>query len=570
MVHGVSARQPRALADIPEGIWQEACRRETVVRPMASEPRLSRHAVTDACARLRLGRSQIYELMRRYRADPRTTSLIPSAGGTPKGADRLAPEIAAIIEQCIERFYLTRQKLTGAALFDAVEHECRKAGLRTPSLNAVRRRVASKPVAEVVRARDGAAAARHRFRPVPGSLKTAWPLDVVQVDHTPVDLILVDEAIRRPIGRPWLTLAMDVDTRVVAGFLISLDPPGATSVALALAHAVLPKAAWLTQREIRLPWPVAGRPDSVHVDNAKEFHSLALERGCRQHGIQLDYRPVRTPHYGGHIERLMGTLMGRVHELPGTTFSNIREKGDSDPEAAAALTLRELEMAFTLDVLGPYHMEVHSALGIPPLAAWSERLTRRPRPPLVPSEGTQWLQDFLPFKEVTVRREGIRLHSIFYYDDVLTTWLGTEKRRLRAKYDPRDLSTVFLQDDSGRHWPIRYRDLARPPIALWEQRAAVKDLRARGRSLVDEQSIFEAVAARRAVVAEAVARTKAARREFARGAHLRRTAGEHTEAEAEAAGGDAAGINPGEEDASDTALVPMPTEADQGSVEEWS
>jgi putative transposase len=144
----------------------------------------------------------------------------------------------------------------------------------------------------------------------------------------------------------------------------------------------------------------------VHVDDAKEFHSLALERGCRQHGIQLDYRPVRTPHYGGHIERLMGTLMRRTHTLPGTTFSNTREKGDSDPEAAAALTLCELEMAFTLDVLGPYHMEVHSILGIPPLVAWSEGLTRRPRPPSVPSGGTQWLQDFLPFKEVTVRREG--------------------------------------------------------------------------------------------------------------------------------------------------------------------
>jgi putative transposase len=149
----------------------------------------------------------------------------------------------------------------------------------------------------------------------------------------------------------------------------------------------------------------------VHVDNAKEFHSLALERGCRQHGIQLDYRPVRTPHYGGHIERLMGTLMGRVHALPGTTFSNIREKGDSNPEAAAALTLRELEMAFALDVLGPYHMEVHSALGIPPLAAWSERLTRRPRPPLVPSEGPQWLQDFLPFKEGTAAKVGVTRRS---------------------------------------------------------------------------------------------------------------------------------------------------------------
>jgi putative transposase len=113
------ARQPGELMDVPETAWQEACRREAVVRPMATKARLSREAVTDA--RLRLGKTQVYELMRRYRTDPRTTSLVPSASGTPKGADRLAPEIAAIIQQCIEQFYLTRPKLTGAALFDAIE-----------------------------------------------------------------------------------------------------------------------------------------------------------------------------------------------------------------------------------------------------------------------------------------------------------------------------------------------------------------------------------------------------------------------------------------------------------------
>jgi putative transposase len=458
-------RQP--LGDIPEAAWQEACRREAIVRPLAASPRLSRGSVVDACARLGIRKSQLYELLRRFRADPRTTNLVPATGGAPKGMDRLAPQAAAIVERAIDQLYLTRQKLTGAAVFRRVREECRKSGMKPPSINAVRRRVAARPAAEVVRAREGAEAARQRFSAVPGSLKTAWPLDVLQIDHTPVDLILVDEAGRRPIGRPWLTLAMDVDTRLVAGFLISLDPPCATSVALALTHALLPKEAWLAARGLRLPWPVAGLPRSVHVDNGKEFHSLALERGCRQYGMQLDYRPVATPRYGGHIERLMGTLMGRVHELPGTTFSNIRDRGNADPEAAASLTLAELEMVFALEVLGPYHMEVHSTLGMPPLVAWSDRLGLRPQPLAIPGDDKQFLWDFLPFKEVTVRREGIRLHSIFYYDDVLTAWLGAERRRLRAKYDPRDLSTVFLEDDTGRHWPIRFRDLARPPIALW-------------------------------------------------------------------------------------------------------
>jgi hypothetical protein len=34
-------------------------------------------------------------------------------------------------------------------------------------------------------------------------------LDFVQIDHTKVDVIVVDEQQRLPIGRSWITLAID-------------------------------------------------------------------------------------------------------------------------------------------------------------------------------------------------------------------------------------------------------------------------------------------------------------------------------------------------------------------------
>ena len=77
------------------------------------------------------------------------------------------------------------------------------------------------------------------------------------------NLVIVDQVHRRPIGRPWLTLAIDVHTHMVAGFLVSLDPPQATSVALCLTHAVLPKEGWLSRYRIDASWPVWGRPDTI-------------------------------------------------------------------------------------------------------------------------------------------------------------------------------------------------------------------------------------------------------------------------------------------------------------------
>jgi putative transposase len=152
---------------------------------------------------------------------------------------------------------------------------------------------------------------------------------------------VVDEHVRQPIGRPWLTLALDVASRAVLGFYASLDAPSLVSVAMVLTHAVLPKVNWLADRKLDVPWSMAGIPDLLHLDNAPEFDSELLCRGAQEYGMEIEHR--RKPHFGGHIERFIGTMMGAVHVLPGTTFSNVAEKGDYCPEKAAHFTLSELE-----------------------------------------------------------------------------------------------------------------------------------------------------------------------------------------------------------------------------------
>ena len=231
---------------------------------------------------------------------------------------------------------------------------------------------------------------------------------------------MVDSVTRQPIQRPWLTLAIDVYSRCVAGFHLSLEPPSATSVALCIAHAVLPKEPWLAQRKIEETWPVQGLMTRLHLDNAKEFHSEALRRGCEQYGISIDYRPVRTPHYGGHIERLIGTMMGKVHILPGTTFSNVQAKGDLDPEKSAAMTLDEVEQWLTHAIAGLYHRDKHRTLGMPPMAAWERGIVGDDATPgcgeaAGVSDSRRFLIDFLPLKRRRVRREGVSLNSIYYY-----------------------------------------------------------------------------------------------------------------------------------------------------------
>jgi putative transposase len=86
------------------------------------------------------------------------------------------------------------------------------------------------------------------------------PLEVVQIDHTQVDMIVVDEESRQGMRRPWITLAVDVLTRMVTGFHLTLEAPSRVSIGLCLLHAVYDKASWLAERRIEAPWPVAGLP----------------------------------------------------------------------------------------------------------------------------------------------------------------------------------------------------------------------------------------------------------------------------------------------------------------------
>jgi putative transposase len=502
--------------DIDDAKWQDAVAREAVIRPLASKPRLSPVDVAAACRILGLRRSRFYTLIEQYRTAPVTSSLASEMPGPKRGSRRLSDELEALIDEAIRDKYLTRQKVSVSVLHDHVRYLCRVRGMAIPSWKAVRARVDQIDRHKLVSSREGAKAARDRLKPVVQQYRADHALHIIQIDHTLVDLFVVDSVHRRPIQRPWLTLAIDVASRIVVGFYLSLEAPSSASVALAIHHAVMPKSAWLAVRSIEIDWPASGLPDVIHVDNAREFRGRALARGAAEHGITLIHRPVATPHYGGHIERLIGTMMGAVHMLPGTTFSTIAGRGAYDSERHAMMTLDELERWLTLQIVGRYHAAVHSGLGMPPSAAWRDAAGCRREPFRFPHDKRQFLYDFLPFEERSIRRDGLHLFGLRYWDDVLSPWAGRLDRRLRIKFDPRDLSCVFVEGPDGVHWPVRFADLRRPRITLGEHRLALAELKRRGIRLTDEQLIFDTVEAQRELLDIAAAATKSARRQVER------------------------------------------------------
>ncbi len=495
--------------------WQGVLARAETLRRLS--PRPTAAEIADATAELSVSRATLFRWLKRYRGEERAAALLNRKSGRRAGVDAFAADLKAIVDDNITNFYATPEKPTLTRLWKRILTDCRANELTPPSIRRLKAYLATLDAEAIVRRREGKARAEAQFLGLPGSFAAERAMQIVQIDHTKVDVTVVDPVGREPIGRPILTIGVDVFTRMVVGFYLSLEAPSVTSVALCLTHAVMDKTTWLVERGITAEWPTSGLPECIHVDNGAEFHARAFKRGCADHGVTIAYRPPGTPRFGGHIERLIGTMMGSVHLLPGTHFSSIADKGDYDPEARAVMTMRELETYLALEIVGSYHAGVHRGLGRPPISVWHEanptRQERRPRDPL------GFLLDFLPFETRVLRRTGIHLHNICYWSDGFAPWIGRSDDKVVVKYDPRDLHQVFVRLGAG-YVAAPTRNLLRPAITLWEQRAALRVLRTRGRREVDEELIFQAIAAQRALVDNAVRDTTEMRKLRARRAHL--------------------------------------------------
>ncbi|MBF0185827.1 MAG: DDE-type integrase/transposase/recombinase [Magnetococcales bacterium] len=510
------------LEAIHEDDLAEARRRLEIIRPLLEPCRGMKNKVRQLAKEFRVGEASLYRWLKRYKAREWLSDLAPQNRKKAKHS-KLDKKIEAVVQSVINDFYLTKQKQKIVRVVEEVTRRCRAAGLRPPHANSVRKRIKEIDPRLLMAKRQGGKAARDKFAEIRGSFPGAdWPLAVVQIDHTKLDIEVVDDVHRMPIGRPWLTLAIDVFSRMVAGLYVSLDAPSAFSVGMCICQSALQKEPDLDRLGIKDEWPVWGMMRTLHADNGKEFHSEMLKKACDEYGINIEWRPVRVPHFGGHIERLMGTVATELHALPGTTFSNVRQKGDYNSQAKAVMTLDELSKWLVQFFVGVYHKRNHAALGMPPIEKWRRGIVGHGREKgigmIEPISDPRRLRlDFLPFSERTVQREGIAWDKVTYFGDILRPWINAKKGNVKQKFlvrrDPRDISHIWFFDPQIKeYFEVPYRDLTHPSISIWEYKAAERHLKQQGRSAENEDDIFAARETMWRIADEAKQETRKVRR----------------------------------------------------------
>jgi putative transposase len=169
----------------------------------------------------------------------------------------------------------------------------------------------------------------------------------IQMDHTIVDLRLVDDWTEEDYERAWITLGIDTWSRNVWTYMISFDHPSQETVVQAILRGLMP-VEWSEDwkrfeldllKEGKDPsfysYPCHGFPSILQVDNAMEFRANKIKDFSRKMNITLEYRPVGRSDYGGYIETFWKTFntairnskfAGRVFPRPKGHFGGGKPK----------------------------------------------------------------------------------------------------------------------------------------------------------------------------------------------------------------------------------------------------
>lgn len=204
-------------------------------------------------------------------------------------------------------------------------------------------------------------------------------LEIVEQDSTPFPKwFLIDVERRVPVGVPNVTFTMDVFTRCFIGWDVTYEDPSLSSWMRSLAHCATPK---IVPERLRDEFP--GLADifgyitgAVVYDNASEYISKAVEDagGDLCHEVRL--AGEGEPTHKAHVERGHRTVISKMGEVPGSTFSieRLRRFG-YDPDKHAIITIEEFRVLLA-EAIATYHTQSCEALnGRVPLDVWQEQMS---------------------------------------------------------------------------------------------------------------------------------------------------------------------------------------------------
>lgn len=362
--------------------------------------------------------------------------------------------------------YLDKRKFSIKDCYEMMCERAKEKGWRVGSYKSFARILKEIPEKVKVLAREGEKVYRAEY--LPKVRRRTDDLEVNEIwvmDHTPLNIMVYEKG---KVIRPWITVAMDLRTRMIAGFAVVRYPSG-DSIALALRHGMLKKKPpRILKVEGEFYWPIYGVPRELYLDNGKDFRARRFwGDGEERYRVEVEKKVVKglkvigieprfaTPYWSwskGWIERFFRTLKGYVQTLPGgwRNRKNMSEQDRSRVKEAIdkgeLLKIGELWEMIGIWIAYRYHFTGHRGLPkrngqyLSPIEYFEEIKEREGVEFRVVSERAL---DFLLMKTAKkkVFKDGIHLNGFIYQSLELAGYIG---QKVDVYWDPLDVSEVYV------------------------------------------------------------------------------------------------------------------------------
>lgn len=404
-----------------------------------------------------------------------------------RGKSRLPIEVEQLIDSRIERVLLQPKAGSAEDVHLAVMLDIQQLNtmrvesehFKVPGLRTIQRRIQSLWAYDFAVARYGRMEADRRFGMYIGARRTDHILQLVEIDHSPLDILVVNEE-GVVIGRPSVTVIIDRKSRCVLGLHISLAGHGTQAVFECLRHALMPKMYLMKDGaygDMDLVWPCFGWFTTIVMDNGPEFHAEAVVDALLNIGIGTEFAPSRDPNSKPHVERFLKTLnYGLIHTLPGTTLAKTHHRIGFKAEDNSCLTLEQLDRIVHRWVCNVYHQRPHRGLdGRTPLAAWNEGAESHP--PQLKLNYDDVEIEFSQVADSALQHYGIDLNTFVYVSPQLLTLRRTlpSNAKVTVKWPLHDAGHIWAWDPHlSLYFKVNNKDAQYSKLTVAQAKAVKK------------------------------------------------------------------------------------------------
>lgn len=247
-----------------------------------------------------------------------------------------------------------------------------------------------------------------------------------QIDETLADIFLVSKFDRsKVIGRPYIYLAVDTCTQLIAGVHITMRA-GAGAVLACVANCVEDKVAYCASLGISIKpqdWPSKGMPAELITDKGSEFVGDKVANLCIRYGVDIHTLPPFRADEKSLVERNIGLLQDSYRSMvqgKGGIGKDVNERWGVDYRAQAVLTIEEYTKMVVHCIVALNKSRILKDIGHLPVDAphtpaglW-EWFLKQDKSKLLHANAQEVYVYSLPREKIKLTRKGIQFHQMRY------------------------------------------------------------------------------------------------------------------------------------------------------------